>query len=61
MNIKKRSDGARKMPLVGWWPIIHRTNFVAGIFRNFEVILGGIRVDDGDEMVWFIHLSSLIN
>lgn len=38
------------MPLVGWWPIIHRTNFVAGIFRNFEVILGGIRVDDGDEM-----------
>ena len=48
------------MPLVGWWPIIHRTNFVAGIFRNFEVILGGIRVDDGDEMVWFIHLLSLL-
>ena len=58
MNIKNRiSDAGEKMVLVGWWPIIQHTNFMDGIFPNFEIILGGINADNGEEVVCL----SLIN
>ena len=60
MNTKKLLDGTaekvEKIVLVGWRPMIRCGKYVPGIYQNFEVILGGIRQDTGEEMVCLSYI-----
>ena len=51
----EKSDQSKR-PLVSWRPAIHPTNLAGGLFPDFQVLLFGIRADDGEHWVFSNHL-----